>query len=562
MRVFLPVPSPPTECLAVTHAEVTWAWSPQVVAILAWADPSTPDAPILQITLPDPSRPHLIALHADRIKEEVGEEVREAWLDGGWLGPGWAKLRLDLTDNVTLSVAGQDGRHLVSRPLPRHLHNLHLAGSNLTADCHSGQVVWRVGGIEWVGVPLAGEREGEGNTHPFLLYSHQAILVSLEIPGAKETLTLAWDPQRTRLHVSATPYITRREGATSRATSTTLAPAAASLQPLPPFTAYLLRLVCGDVGGGAGQGVRCELREEEEEEDKEGRLLKALYVPSAPWMLRLRGEGQELFFLRQDTTKSLPPTPYQHPKPPTAPLPTPTIPSPLPPHSFASTRSIAASDGLPPPTATQPPATTNIPTGDKGGGHRGGAAVGWSGWWVILTVLLSILLVFVVVMCVVSHYHRPKLEKYLGGLHLIPEEDLLDPLERPPCPERRPLMLRSVSIINTDDLNAAAPLRLWNAVASGDAVEVEQVMATLSPDPNSRLGGQDTTPYQEAHHRGHTPVLRVLEAAMDKRPDVPHNDMVLSVMQVMWVFGEGREGKGRVKCWCCGKETGAMLVVL
>lgn len=72
-------------------------------------------------------------------------------------------------------------------------------------------------------------------------------------------------------------------------------------------------------------------------------------------------------------------------------------------------------------------------------------------------------------------------------------------------------------------------------MASGDEVEVKQVMASLSPNPNSNLAGQDTTPYQEAHHRGHSPVLRVLEAAMDKRPDVPHNDMVLSILQVTCV---------------------------
>lgn len=70
-------------------------------------------------------------------------------------------------------------------------------------------------------------------------------------------------------------------------------------------------------------------------------------------------------------------------------------------------------------------------------------------------------------------------------------------------------------------------------------MEVKQVMATLNPDPNSTLAGMDTTPYEEAHHRGHTPVLRVLEEAMDKLPDTPHNDMVLSVLQVCWW---GREG--------------------
>lgn len=67
-------------------------------------------------------------------------------------------------------------------------------------------------------------------------------------------------------------------------------------------------------------------------------------------------------------------------------------------------------------------------------------------------------------------------------------------------------------------------------------MEVKQVMATLSPDPNSNLAGMETTPYEEAHHRGHTSVLRVLEEAMEKRPDIPHNDMVLGVLQVMQAF--------------------------
>lgn len=138
MHVSFPVPAPPTECLAVTQAEVTWAWPPLVVAVRAWVDPNIPDAPILQMTFPDLSRPHLIALHAEGVKEKVDEEVVEEEWGERRVGPGWVELQLTITDNVTLSTAGEERRHLLSRPLPPHLHSLHLAANNLTADCHSG----------------------------------------------------------------------------------------------------------------------------------------------------------------------------------------------------------------------------------------------------------------------------------------------------------------------------------------------------------------------------------------------------------------------------------------
>ncbi|KAK8748648.1 hypothetical protein OTU49_015918, partial [Cherax quadricarinatus] len=158
---------------------------------------------------------------------------------------------------------------------------------------------------------------------------------------------------------------------------------------------------------------------------------------------------------------------------------------------------------------------------------------GWSGWWVLVAVVLAILLVFVIIMCVISHYHRPKLEKYLGGINLI-SEAIQEDLEIQLQPMRRPLLMRSVSLINTEDPKSAAPLRLWNAVASGEQEEVEQVLATLSPSPQVTLDGWDTSPYEEAHRRGHSNVLRVLEGFMNKQPDVPHNDMILGVLQVMF----------------------------
>lgn len=478
--------------------------------------------------------------------KEVDKGVKERWEER--IGPGWVHLRLTVTENLTLSTAGQHGTHLASVFLPPHLHSLHLTASNLTTDCHTGRVVWRVEG-DWVSVPLAEERQGGGDGgtsyhHPFLLYSRHEVLPSLTIPGSLNILTLAWDP--INAHINATTAssnpltrveseVTPFEGSTTGlegSSGVTALPPASLLQPLPPLTPYRMRLACRDEGDedGEEEGVLCEVREDTEEGKEEGgRLLGTLHAPSTPLVLRVRGEGPETLFLQQDTTPSEHPSAASlsplHPTLSSPPPPPPSLTNPPKPEPDPS------QDTLQPPTTPTP-----APDGSGGGGssgHRSGTSAGWSGWWVILTALLAFLLVFAIIMCFVSHYHRPKLEKYLEGLHLIPEgsslEDLLDLPQQQQ--ERRPLMLRSVSVINTEDFNAAAPLRLWNAVASGDEMEVKQVMATLNPDPNSTLAGMDTTPYEEAHHRGHTPVLRVLEEAMEKRPDTPHNDMVISVLQ-------------------------------
>ena len=127
---FFLVPAPPTVCLATTQAKVTWALPPRVVTVRVWTDPDKPEAPILQMTLPDTPRPHLITLHAQGIGEEINDDDE--------LNEGWMELQLTIAENVTLSTSGKNARHLLSRPLPRHLHSLHLAGSNLTVDCHSG----------------------------------------------------------------------------------------------------------------------------------------------------------------------------------------------------------------------------------------------------------------------------------------------------------------------------------------------------------------------------------------------------------------------------------------
>lgn len=117
-----------------------------MVEIKAWANPSLPDDPILQVTLPDTSsKSPVVSINAGGIKvvREVNEEVQEVneirWKE--WrLGPGWVDLRLTITENITLSTTGQHGRPLVSRALPSHLHSLHLTASNLTADCLTGAV--------------------------------------------------------------------------------------------------------------------------------------------------------------------------------------------------------------------------------------------------------------------------------------------------------------------------------------------------------------------------------------------------------------------------------------
>nr|XP_045619293.1 uncharacterized protein LOC123771037 [Procambarus clarkii]XP_045619379.1 uncharacterized protein LOC123771037 [Procambarus clarkii]XP_045619471.1 uncharacterized protein LOC123771037 [Procambarus clarkii]XP_045619564.1 uncharacterized protein LOC123771037 [Procambarus clarkii]XP_045619630.1 uncharacterized protein LOC123771037 [Procambarus clarkii]XP_045619706.1 uncharacterized protein LOC123771037 [Procambarus clarkii]XP_045619787.1 uncharacterized protein LOC123771037 [Procambarus clarki len=181
-------------------------------------------------------------------------------------------------------------------------------------------------------------------------------------------------------------------------------------------------------------------------------------------------------------------------------------------------------------TLTRPPSADSTPPSTDSNNSDLSKLSGWSGWWVFVAVLLAIMLVFVIIMCIVSHYHRPKLEKYLGGMNFITEA-IQEDVEIQLQPARRPLLMRSVSHINTEDPKSAAPLRLWNAVASGEQEEVEQVLATLSPSPQVTLDGWDTSPYEESHRRGHSNVLRVLEAFMNKRPDVPHNDMILGVLQ-------------------------------
>lgn len=107
-------------------------------------------------------------------------------------------------------------------------------------------------------MPLARERHGDGQ--PFLLYPHHAILPSFGFPGRKKILTLGWDPHHARLHAfthRGAPTIAARKNTTSEASNNK--PAAASLQPLPPSTAYLLRLVCRGVGV-AGKRVLCQLK--------------------------------------------------------------------------------------------------------------------------------------------------------------------------------------------------------------------------------------------------------------------------------------------------------------
>ena len=124
----------------------------------------------------------------------------------------------------------------------------------------AGQVEWKVEG-EWVGVPLARTRHGGG--HPFLLYSHYSVLFSLGFSGTDKILTLAWDPHHARIHATSStsdaPSTIAGKENTLRISTTTPAAASASLQPLPHFTAYLLRLVCEGVGV-VGEGVSCELR--------------------------------------------------------------------------------------------------------------------------------------------------------------------------------------------------------------------------------------------------------------------------------------------------------------
>ncbi|XP_063592780.1 uncharacterized protein LOC134769929 [Penaeus indicus] len=277
---------------------------------------------------------------------------------------------------------------------------------------------------------------------------------------------------------------------------------------LSPYTRHEFSIECSVATAGVRDNVVCGVK-------RNGEVLQRLEMPTLPGTVTLEGTGQpQYFFLQQ-------------------PEPLVVVPSP-------STRPVS-----PPPP---PPATTPMTVGP---------AVGWSGWWAALAVILAILLGFVVVMCVISHYHRPKIQKYFEGFNRIvdleePEDVEGQPLmnQEPEVELRRPKLLRSTSIVNTEDPDTVLPLRLWNAVASGEQEEVEQVLVTLAPDPEKAVEGWTTSPYEEAHHRGHYYVLRTLEEFMEKEPEVPQSDLILSVMQthtrnVESVFEAARGGQYR-----------------
>ncbi|KAK7007727.1 hypothetical protein SK128_016928 [Halocaridina rubra] len=188
------------------------------------------------------------------------------------------------------------------------------------------------------------------------------------------------------------------------------------------------------------------------------------------------------------------------------------------------------------------PSATPLPVaiggGNGSGGTDGGGSFdsgqelpGWSGWWVFLAIFLAVLLIFVFIMCFVSHYHRPRIQQYFKNLKWIPEGSR-EVLHQSIIMEQRPLLARSRSIIAaTQDLDTTSSLRLWNAVALGENEEVEQVLATLNPNPETALEGFDTSPYEEAHHRGYYHVLKALDAFMKRQPQVPDSDIIIRVMQ-------------------------------
>ncbi|XP_069990165.1 uncharacterized protein [Penaeus vannamei] len=278
---------------------------------------------------------------------------------------------------------------------------------------------------------------------------------------------------------------------------------------LPPYMSHEFTIECSVASAGVGDGVVCGVK-------REGEVFQRLKMPTLPATVTLEGSGQPQYFFLQQPEPLL----VVHPPSTTRPV------SPRPPHPSTTPMSVAP-------------------------------AVGWSGWWAALAVILAILLGFVVVMCVISHYHRPKIQKYFEGFNRIVDieepEDVEGQLlmnQEPEVEIRRPKLLRSTSIVNTDDPDTVLPLRLWNAVASGEQEEVEQVLVTLAPDPEKALEGWTTSPYEEAHHRGHYYVLRTLEEFMGKEPEVPQSDLILSVMQthtrnVEAVFEAARGGQYR-----------------
>ncbi|KAK3880720.1 hypothetical protein Pcinc_014812 [Petrolisthes cinctipes] len=488
------------ECLVSQNIRLPWLW-PRA-NLQTWVDPSmfSQPMPVFQFNITfwggTADQFHFVRVTTNEtiVTPANSASPTHEVIHQRELSVGWLNVSLDISHNLTLTKRDpNDGEDqvLISYPIQHSVMNIAFSGSNITVNCSSGKLIWRIGG------------RGISHTVPIppvlrpihlSIYPYRPLLPTLRLTGGRAiTLGLINGQPTTAITIITNHNITT------------------TAQPLTSFTHWDLIINFTSVD----DGVLCEFRMSK-------KVLETATLPFHPMALEVsvwEGQSGFPFLLLQDTNQPI-----------------------LDPNSGGS------SDVITPPS-TSKTITTTVPTS-----HNSNITDGWSGWWVFVATTLAILLIFVVIMCVISHYHRPVIEKYFPGIpglqQLMGDEEADGDTESSEQPDRRPLLGRSISLINTANTKATAAMRLWNAVASGAESEVEQVLETLSLDPTVSVAGLGTSPYQEAHRRGHVKVLRVLEVFMHRRPNTPHNDMILGVMQahnkkVEEVFASAQGGQYR-----------------
>ncbi|XP_068203123.1 uncharacterized protein [Palaemon carinicauda] len=472
---------------------VPWFW-PQI-AVTSWVPPRNSSDPVLlefKVDFMDDGSYDILQLRSNNVmilatdKDPVSFDAKVYPDDNG--KGGWLNVTFEVKDSYVLKRTDSD-EVVFSAELgsPKaHVQEVVVTGSNVTINCDSNELIWHIF-REKETIPLT---PGGGGWRMAILPSSQ-VSPTLTLEGSTTNLTLGLSAGG----ISANPS-----------------------QPLEPFTRYSFDIECHfTVELGEDASFTCYLKVKK-------LLLRSFKLPSRPHFLEIEGESLKPFYFIQNIV----------PLPDVFPV-------------IDTTRAPITSQS----TASSPVSGGGSGSGG-GGSHSSGGQVkmGWSGWWAALAVILGCILIFVIIMCFVSHYHRPKIERYLETMNLISEASQ-EHLESSPVPERRPLLARSCSVVvNVEDPKTIAPLRLWNAVASGEIEEVEQVLATMTPDPEIVLQGWDTSPYEEAHRRGHHHILKVLDGFMSRQPQVPDNDMIITVMQthardVEAVFDAARGGQYR-----------------
>ncbi|XP_064085936.1 uncharacterized protein LOC135201025 isoform X2 [Macrobrachium nipponense] len=493
--------------------QIPWVW-PQVL-VTSWVPPrngSDRDPVLLEfkvdfvddisdVLLLRSNNVTILTQNDDRVSADAQVYPNE----NGW--GGWLSVTFEVKDTYVLRRTDSD-EVVFSAELGNptaHVREVVITGSNVTVNCDSDELIWHVfRGKKTVPLTPGGRGWRVG------ILPTSEVLPTLTLDGSATNLTLGLSAGRKG--ISANTSV-----------------------PLEPFTRYSFVIEClSSTEPGEDTSLNCYVKAKKS-------LLKAFKLPLMPRFLEIEGESIKPFYFIQNIV----PLPVIVPVIDTTPAQS---------GSHSSASSPASGGG-----------------GSGGGSHGSGGQVklGWSGWWAALAVILGCILIFVIIMCFVSHYHRPKIEldpiwytrkmskRYLETMNLISEASQ-EHLESSPVPERRPLLARSCSVVvNVEDpkmtktcnlrfigdestcnpkwlginIPVQAPLRLWNAVSSGEIEEVEQVLATMTPDPEIMLQGWDTSPYEEAHRRGHHHILKVLDAFMSRQPQIPDNDMIISVMQ-------------------------------